>query len=220
MQPEHELPVVADTAGSIPISPTDISQFIRLDQCERYLRLRLHERTANNKFMVAAGVVPQSIPPLLTRSGEEFEQVVEGAVGASLPNVHFNSAVGKAGKRTVDNEEVVACARDLEAGQVLVLFQPRIEATIGSWRLRGDIDVLRLERTADGRLHVLLADMKSSTSAKVEHRLQVAFYHEMLAELFAQAGVVYAQINLAILYRGPAPGVGHLSTEDEAQQAA
>ena len=26
------------------ISPTDISQYIRLDQCRRYLRLRLHER--------------------------------------------------------------------------------------------------------------------------------------------------------------------------------
>jgi hypothetical protein len=58
---------------------------------------------------------------------------------------------------------------------VLFLFQPRLQVTIGDWRLRGDVDILRLERDNDGALHVLIADMKSSTSAKVEHRLQVAF---------------------------------------------
>ena len=31
--------------------------------------------------------------------------------------------------------------------------------------------------------------MKSTTTAKVEHRLQVAFYHAMLARLFEQAGL-------------------------------
>ena len=52
----------------------------------------------------------------------------------------------------------------------------------------------------------LIADMKSSTSAKVEHRLQVAFYAEMLDALFAHAGVAYAEIAIAMLYRGPADG--------------
>ena len=30
--------------GVRAISPTDIAQYIRMEQCERYLRLRLHER--------------------------------------------------------------------------------------------------------------------------------------------------------------------------------
>ena len=67
----------------------------------------------------------------------------------------------------------------------------------------GDIDILRLERDAGGALSVLIADMKSSTSAKVEHRLQVAFYHEMLATVLRGAGVPFAGIQIGILYRGP-----------------
>ena len=63
------LPVVADAAGNLPLSPTDVAQFIRLDQCQRYLRLRLHERAVNRAFLRDYGVAPQSIPPLLTRSG-------------------------------------------------------------------------------------------------------------------------------------------------------
>jgi hypothetical protein len=58
-----ELSVELDTLGRVRISPTDVSQFIRLEQCERYLRLRLHERSAGMRFMVDYGVVPQSIPP-------------------------------------------------------------------------------------------------------------------------------------------------------------
>jgi hypothetical protein len=36
-----EYTVELDALGRVRISPTDVSQFIRLDQCERYLRLRL-----------------------------------------------------------------------------------------------------------------------------------------------------------------------------------
>jgi hypothetical protein len=56
------------------ISPTDISQFIRLEQCQRYLALRLKERVEGRRFMYDYGVAPQSIPPLLTRAGASFEQ--------------------------------------------------------------------------------------------------------------------------------------------------
>jgi hypothetical protein len=38
---EDEYTVGLDDQGRVRISPTDVSQFIRLDQCERYLRLRL-----------------------------------------------------------------------------------------------------------------------------------------------------------------------------------
>ena len=41
-----ELRVGLDALGRIRISPTAVSQFIRLDQCERYLRLRLHDYDA------------------------------------------------------------------------------------------------------------------------------------------------------------------------------
>jgi hypothetical protein len=36
---ENEFTVGLDAMGRVRISPTDVSQVIRLDQCERYLRL-------------------------------------------------------------------------------------------------------------------------------------------------------------------------------------
>lgn len=70
-------------AGPHAISPTDVSQFIRIEQCERYLRLRLHERNVGSGFMREFGVVPQSIPPLLTQAGADFENEIERAVDAT-----------------------------------------------------------------------------------------------------------------------------------------
>src|SRR5918998_4195934 len=85
LTPEDEFTVGLDDRGRVRISPTDVSQFIRLDQCERYLRLRLHERSSSIRFMHDYGVVPQSIPPLLTQSGTLFEEKVEDDVADHHP---------------------------------------------------------------------------------------------------------------------------------------
>ncbi len=183
------------------ISPTDVSQFIRLEQCERYLRLRLHERNVSSGLMTDYGVVPQSIPPLLTRSGAQFETVIEDGVASQFRKVNFATDLPKDGQRREQNEQVVETARSLVVGEVCVLFQPRLAVEISGWLIRGDLDILRLERREDG-LHVLIADMKSSTSAKNEHRLQVAFYHKMVAALFEQAGLAPFFIQTGVLYRG------------------
>ena len=206
---QDEYTVGLDERGRVRISPTDVSQFIRLDQCERYLRLRLHERSAGLRFMSDYDVVPQSIPPLLTQSGTLFEERVERTVAAGFRTINLALPVGdefdSPHSRPTDNERVVAEVRALAAGETLVLFQPRLLVGLGSWDVRGDIDILRLARDPSGALHVLIADIKSSTSAKVEHRLQVAFYAEMVAALLAGAGIAADQIQmkLGILYRGP-----------------
>src|SRR5215217_4834655 len=134
--PEDEFSVGLDDQGRIRISPTDVSQFIRLDQCERYLRLRLHERSAGMRFMRDYGVAPQSIPPLLTRSGEHFEEKVERTVAARFRTVNLADELDVPGSRPTDNERVVAHARDLAAGQTVVLFQPRLLVSLGSWDVR------------------------------------------------------------------------------------
>ncbi len=193
---------IADEAVAQPISPTDISQYIRLDQCERYLRLRMYERAVSSRFMEDYGVVPQSIPPLLSRSGARFEEKVEQATAKNFHAIKCSPSDRQGGKDADDNTRVIEAAQGLAPNAVLLVFQPRLQATVNGWRMRGDIDILRLERNAAGVLHVLIADMKSSTAAKVEHRLQVAFYYEMLAALLPQAGMS-ATIELGILYRGP-----------------
>jgi hypothetical protein len=221
MDPETVSKAVAQATAPRPLSPTDISQFIRLDQCERYLHLRLTERAEGNGFIRDYGVVPQSIPPILTRSGSRFEELVEQDVAQRYPTTHFTEAMRTAAGTSHDNAPVIDRANNLEAGTVHVLFQPRLQATVAKWRIRGDIDILRLERCADGRLHCLIADMKSSTATKVEHRLQVALYHEMISTIFAEAGIPHAPIALAVLYRGPASSTltpEHEIPEEERKQ--
>lgn len=203
---DERYPVTADARDERPISPTDVSQFVRLDQCRRYLRLRLHERTVGKDFLRDYGVAPQAIPPLLSRSGEEFEDAVGAAVRGRYLVADLGADADPA-RRPADNARVAALARDLPPGETLVVLQPRLEVVVDGWRLRGDADLLRFERDAGGELSALVADVKSSAAAKVEHRLQVAFYHEMLATLLASEGVPYATIETAVLYRG-APNVG------------
>ncbi|HYH13414.1 MAG TPA: AAA domain-containing protein [Thermomicrobiales bacterium] len=192
-----------DVTSPRTISPTDISQFIRLEQCERYLSLRLRERAEGRDFLLAEDVAPQSIPPILTRSGASFEQSVESEITRRHQTLRFGPDRRRELHLTNDNNDALRALTTLGAGESVVLFQPRIEATLGGWRLRGDVDLLRAERDLEGTLHLLLADMKSSTASRVEHRLQVAFYHEMLASLMNRAGIPHAPIEMAILYRGP-----------------
>jgi predicted RecB family nuclease len=197
------LPVTLPNKSNLQrVSPTDISQFIRLDQCQRYLALRLKERREGLRFVYDYGVTPQAIPPLLTRSGAEFEKEVEIAVQAHFPVVNMVQGSKFNTRRPLDNQKVVHKALALKPGQVLCLFQTHLEVLVEEWQIRGDADIVRLERDSEGKLWVMVVDMKSSTSAKVEHRLQVAFYRLMLEKLFEEHGLSFAGMSTAILYRG------------------
>ena len=180
-------------ARSWPLTPTDIAQFIRLEQCERQLSLRLRERQG---FLRDTDVRPQSISPLLTQSGLRFEQAIEAIVRRRYHVVHLAEETNHHAGGQVDNARVAGLARNLAAGETIVLLQPRLEADLGGWQTRGDLDLLRLERTSDGVLNALIADIKSSTSARMEHRLQVAFYHAMLEWLLGADELVDSPVDL------------------------
>src|SRR5215212_8867806 len=105
------------------ISPTDVSQFVRLEQCERYLRFRLAERDGQ-KFMRAYDVIPQRITPLLTQEGLAFEKAVEQRIRGKFPSVHYAEKVAQEVDRPDNNQEVVEEARRLVPGETIVLFQP------------------------------------------------------------------------------------------------
>ncbi|MFN3649232.1 MAG: AAA domain-containing protein [Armatimonadota bacterium] len=197
------LPLLPSSAP-LRVSPTDISQFVRLEQCSRYLRLRLHQAQHGSRFLREYDVAPQAIPPLLTRSGRQFEREVEAALRARFRSVHFGEQREPL-EREDDNAAIVRAAVELPPGEALLLLQPRLRVEVEGWLLTGDADLLRLERAEDGALQVLIADVKSSAHARVEHRLQVAFYHAMLGRLFASAGVA-AEIGTALLFRGEEGG--------------
>lgn len=200
------------------ISPTVVSQYVRLDQCRRYLRLALHERAAGSRFLRDYDVAPQEITPLLTRTGAEFEQQVEGEANARFL-VRNLATERKERERERDDDDVVEAARNLAPGETLILFQARLRVPVDGWDITGDADIVRLERDDNGTLDVLVADMKATTTAKVEHRLQVAFYREMLERLFHEAGVPHREIAIGILYRG-APGLNEPADEEEAARIA
>ncbi|OJW10306.1 MAG: DNA helicase [Planctomycetales bacterium 71-10] len=185
------------------LTPTDVSQFVGLEQCERFLRFRLMER-AGQDFMEPYGVVPQRMTPLLSMSGHDFEVQIEGVLAARSRHVHYAARYAQAHNRPQNNEEVLGEARSLKPGESVLLFQPRLEAEIDGWRLRGDVDLLRLERDQDGILLALVADMKSTTEVKVEHRLQVAFYGLMIGRIFRDGDVAHEPLQTAILFRPPA----------------
>ena len=198
------LPLVPDPSSqTLRISPTDVSQFVRLEQCERYLGFRLAERSGRT-FMREYDVTPQRITPLLSLSGRVFEESIEQKIARSHRTVQYADRTAGEVDRPVNNDAVIEEAGKLPPGRAVVLFQPRLQAEVDGWLIRGDLDVLRLERHEDGALYALITDLKSTTEAKVEHRLQVAFYHLMLACLFEQHGVSCSQIRTSVLFRGPA----------------
>jgi hypothetical protein len=200
--PAVTLPVLPPS-GPLRLTPTDVSQFVRLEQCERYLRFRLAER-AGQKFMEQYDVTPQRITPLLSLSGSTFETGIEADLGKRFRSVQFAAKYALDHNRPANNTEVVTEAKKLAPGQSVLLFQARLEADLYGWRLRGDVDLMRLERPADGTLHVLIGDMKATAEVKVEHRLQVAFYRLMLEKLFADSGIAHAPVQTGILFRPPA----------------
>jgi predicted RecB family nuclease len=207
------LPVLNPVPGvPLRVTPTDVAQFVRLEQCERFLRFRLAER-AGQDFLHAYGVAPQRISPLLTLSGGSFEEKIERAIRKSYRSVHYAELAGHSHNRPANDGELVREARRLLEREAVVLFQPRLEVAVGGWLIRGDVDLLRLERHADGGLHALIVDLKSTTEVKVEHRLQVGFYHLMLEALFRQHGVGLEQVQTGVLYRPPADATPEVQEE-------
>src|SRR3712207_6181191 len=105
------LPVLSLSAP-LRLTPTDVSQFVLLEQCERYLRFQLAER-AGQKFMEEYGVIPQRITPLLSLSGSTFEEGVEADLGKRFRSVHYAAKYALDHNRPANTSEVVAEARKL-----------------------------------------------------------------------------------------------------------
>src|ERR1700719_2633315 len=120
------LPVLPDNRP-LRLTPTDVTQFVRLEQCERYLRFRLAERAGQN-FMEDYDVIPHRITPLLSLSGHTFEEGNEIDLAKRLPTINYAIKYGKSHNRPENNNEIVEEARKLPPGQTVLLFQPRLEA--------------------------------------------------------------------------------------------
>jgi hypothetical protein len=187
--------------GEAPLrfAPTDLAGYLRLDQCERFLKLQIHYRNAGSDFMTEMDVVPRALSPVLSDIGRAFEATVIEQLQRAMPVIDYSL------QRTTatDNLELIRALLELPVGERIALTQPRLGATLAGWALRGDIDLLLIERSASGYRCTIL-DMKSSVTSKVEHRVQVAVYREMLESLLIGTGVAAVEVRIGILYRGTA----------------
>ncbi|MFO0796355.1 MAG: AAA domain-containing protein [Gemmataceae bacterium] len=210
--PSIALPVLSTAA--LRVSPTDVSQFVRLEQCERFLRLKLAER-AGQRFMEPYDVTPQRLAPLMSMTGNAFEDQVEGDLRGRFRVVNYAARDNYDHNRPANNTDMAREAAALAPGAAVVLLQTRLDVELGGWQVRGDADLVKLTRAADGALHVLVGDMKSTAEVKVEHRLQVAFYHQMIGAVLAAGGVAAAERRTGILFHPPVD-----PTPEEAAAAA
>ncbi len=160
-----------------PASPprltvTSLSQYVRLDNCDRFLRFRL--RPAEPDAMLDRwGLTIQPLTVLLKESGAEFEDTIVEQLRARGERVENLAGA------TV--EETVNWLRTARAP--VTLLQPPLEAPLGEYILHGTADLVRLHRDRRGTLHVLVADIKASRTERMEHRLQVALYARLLHTL-------------------------------------
>ncbi len=189
-------PLIFDIAGTMSsvsltlplsqflLSPTDFSQQLGRERCEKFLRLRMIERDRGAGFFSELGVHPNESPSVLARDGDAFEQRVVAALRTS--RVIFPS--------------LDAAKTELKPGQSGLVFQPRLEATLGRWSIRGDADLIELRRDDSGALSARIIDIKNTDAPKVEHKLQVAFYAALL-----EAAHQIPAPDLAILHQAPNP---------------
>lgn len=234
MNQQHEIderlpPLALDSAQPQAISPTDLAQYLRLDQCRRYLRLRLHERRKELSWLPRYGMSLQPLPPMLTIAGRQFEQEIEVQVRKRFPQAIHCAQRRQQGDPDFllsnHNHIVIDQLRHLMPNTIHVLFQPRLAARVYGWEMSGDVDLLLLSCDDAGARHAIIIDTKSSAAAKIEHRLQLACYQRLLEQITGDAGVTLASIRLGVLYRGEAPSPQHTPAEqrrvaNERQQAS
>ncbi|HEX6292131.1 MAG TPA: AAA domain-containing protein [Herpetosiphonaceae bacterium] len=177
------------------LAPTAISQFIRLDACQRFLYFTLHPDTAR-EMRERYGARPRPLSPLLRQAGAQFEREVVDTLRARYQVVDLADG---------DTDATVDALRQV-GREPVILAQAALDGEIGAWRSAGRADLIEAIRDKHGRLHVLIADVKASREERLEHRVQVATYALLLTDLCRRAELPLIRIVGAIVHRTPTGG--------------
>lgn len=177
-----------EDANLIRLNPTSLAQYIRFENCDRFLRFRLVPADAD-RLMHRWGLTIQPLTPLLKESGADFEADVASRIAGQ-------------GETVIDLTD----DKDPETLRLLktvrtptILLQPTMEAPVGDFWCGGRGDAIRLSRDKQGRLEVLIADIKATRQEKVEHRVQVAVYARMIEAIAKENRIPLASLKGAIL---------------------
>lgn len=176
------------------LAPTTLSQFIRLDACQRFLHFKLHPGTTE-ALRQRYDVHKPPISPLLKQAGQRFEDEIIAALRARHPVVDLAEQ---------PTEATVAALAEV-GREPLILYQAALDGQIGTWYSSGRADLIEAFRDRRGQLHVLIADIKASREERLEHRVQVAAYALLLDEVCRRAGLPLKRIVGAVVHRTANP---------------
>ena len=177
------------SSGALPrLNVTSLSQYVRLENCDRFLRLRLRpdeERALLKRWNLTL----QPLTPLLQESGAQFEREIMARIAG-----HGEVVID------LDGQDVTATAAALrQIRQPTILLQPSVEAPLGNYLCHGRADVIRLERDRKGALRVMIADIKATRHERMEHRLQVATYAHILRSMAGDERLVIDDMRGAVV---------------------
>jgi CRISPR/Cas system-associated exonuclease Cas4 (RecB family) len=174
-----------------PIGPHRLGQYISRNRCERYLRLALFPSDAK-PYIDRYNVGYDSLSPLLSKEGQVFEKEKIEALRAS-------------GERVVDlqNQSTGDLISELKAQPIgrTYYYQPTLESTIGGWPCSGIADLIQVVKDSDGKIDILIIDIKASHHETIGFRLQVAFYARLLQEKAKNEDLVITNLSGAIASR-------------------
>lgn len=196
-------------SNRLHLGVTSLSQYIRNNNCQRFLRFRLcpdEQKAMEERW----GITVQPLTPLLREEGLSFETKV-------------TSSLKGQGELVVDIPEHADASATLEwmqkVREPVVLLQPPIAGSLGRYDYNGRADVLRLWREGDD-LHAYIADIKASRKEHSEHRIQIAAYACLLRQMAESAGLHLAGIRGGVMHIQPDGSLPKLDPNDGFDLAA
>lgn len=204
LEPSISTSPQSDSAGFAKrahLAPTALSQYVGLENCDRYLRFYLYKGETDNlvrNLAQSAGLAGTSWQPvqplsgLLEGIGAKIEQEVVDQIAARGFSVRDLGAEGVEGSLV---------ALDAIGAEPVYLYQVPMRGLLGRWPFEGRADLLRVQRNAEGGLDALMIDVKASRKDKVQHRLQVAVYVRMLEQMLADLDIGPNRYEGAIIRR-------------------
>ena len=173
------------------ITPAQIGEYISLDQCSRFFKHHIDEIEHSENH--SADEYVEAFTPLnllLSEIGNEFEQAIKSdlAVGASELRELTTEADPGDDEFDPDHELILSKIQEgisaAPSTEPVVLFQPTLSGTIGTWHIGGHADFVFLWPTETG-VEVRVIDAKSSSDEKSYQQIQAAVYTNLIEQIVA-----------------------------------
>lgn len=179
------------------ITPTLLSRYVTLAKCERFLwlNLRSSERKQIERLL---NVEEQPISSILSEAGTNFEKEVVAQLQSKFRLINLNNKSA---------DETVEALRNLSFNEEVLFTQAELVGKIGKWDCEGRCDLILARRIPDPKLgdcfYLMVADIKSGRKERLEYRLQVAFYVQLLSNMLKDAGVKNCRFAGKVLLKQP-----------------